>query len=29
MAVRKWKADGTLDAVLSKWLPAAYLKHFQ
>ena len=28
-AVKKWKADGSLDAVLSKWLPAAYLKYFK
>lgn len=24
-----WKADGTLDAVMSRWLPAAYLKWIQ
>ena len=28
-AVKKWKADGTLNAALAKWLPAVYLKHFQ
>jgi ABC-type amino acid transport substrate-binding protein len=28
-AVRKWKADGTLDAVLAKWLPPAYMKYFK
>ncbi|MBI5585154.1 MAG: transporter substrate-binding domain-containing protein [Deltaproteobacteria bacterium] len=27
--VKKWKSDGTLDTLLAKWLPAAYLKYFK
>lgn len=27
-AVKKWKADGTIETVLTKWLPARYLKYF-
>ena len=27
--VKKWKGDGTLNALLSKWLPGAYLKYFK
>jgi ABC-type amino acid transport substrate-binding protein len=27
--VKKWKSDGTLDALLAKWLPAQYLKSFK
>jgi polar amino acid transport system substrate-binding protein len=28
-AVKKWKADGSLDALLAKWLPARYLDFFK
>ena len=27
--VKKWKADGTLDTLLAKWLPDRYLKFFK
>lgn len=28
-AIKKWKADGSLDILLAKWLPGQYLKFFK
>ena len=28
-AVKKWKADGSLEILLAKWLPAKYIKFFK
>lgn len=28
-ALKKWKADGSLETLLGKWLPARYLKYFK